>query len=81
MAEAKLIQNTYKNDFLLDFIALKKHYEGVGVRAIDILKADKIIQYLFYSGEKKPHMRWDEFERQLIDAFNTYDWHEKRSVH
>ena len=26
-------------------------------------------------------MWWDEFERQLTDAFNTYDRHEKRSVH
>ena len=65
----------------MDFIALKNHFEGLGIHAIDIVKADNIIQYLFYSGEKKPHIWRDEFERQLMDAFNTYDWREKRSVH
>ena len=51
-----MVQNSQKNDGRLDFIALKNHYEGVGVHAIDIVKSDKIVQYLFYSGEKKPHM-------------------------
>ena len=80
VAEAKMIHNALKNDGRLNFIALKNHYEGVGIHAIGIFKADKIIQYLFYSGKKKPHMWLDEFERQLTDAFNTYDWHEKCSV-
>ena len=79
--EANMIQNAHKNNGRLDFIALKNHYEGVGVHAIDIVKADNIIQDLLYSGEKNPHMWRDEFERQLTDAFNTYDRHEKCSVH
>ena len=45
------------------------------------MKADKVLNDLFYSGEKPPHMWWDEFERQLTDAFNTYDRLEKRTVH
>ena len=79
--EAKKVHNAQKNYRRLDFIALKNHYEGVGVHALDIVKADNIIQYLFYSGEKKPQMWWDEFKRQLTDAFNTNDRHKKRSVH
>ena len=65
----------------MDFIALKNHYKGVGVHAIDIVKDDNIIQNLFYSGKKNPHMWWGEFERQLTDAFNKFDRHEKRSFH
>ena len=76
-----MLKNAQKNNGRLDFIALKNHYEGVGVHAVEIVKADKILQDLLYSGEKKPHMWWKEFERQLTDAFNTYDRHEKRSVH
>ena len=26
-------------------------------------------------------MWWDEFERQLTDTFNTYDFHERHTVH
>ena len=26
-------------------------------------------------------MWWDDFERQLTDAFNTYDHHERRNIH
>ena len=71
----------YRMPRRLDFIALNNYYEGVGVHAIDIVKADNIIQDLFYSGKKMPHRWWDEFKRQLTDAFNTYDWHKKHSVH
>ena len=81
VAESKMVHNVQKNDLRLDFIVLKNHYDGAGVHAIDIVKAYNIIQDLFYLGEKKLHMWWDEFETQLTDAFNTYDWHEKRSVH
>ena len=81
VAEAKIVQNSHKNYVRLDFIALQNHYEGVGVHAVDIFKSDKIILDLFYSGEKNPHILWDKFERQLTDTFNTYDRHEKRSVH
>ena len=57
--EAKLVQNAQKNDRRSDFIALKNHYEGVGVHTVGIVKADKILQYLFYSGEKNLHMWWE----------------------
>ena len=57
----------------LDFISIKDHYEGVGVHAVNAVQDDKVLNNLFYSGENKPHMRWYEFEKQLTDAFNTYD--------
>ena len=73
VAEAKMVHNAQQNNRRIDFIALKNHYEGVGIHAVDIVKADKTLQDLLYSGEKKPHMWWNEFEIQLTDAFNTYD--------
>ena len=81
VAEGKMVQNSQKNNRRLDFIALNNHYKGFHVRAIDIVKAENILQDLLYSGEKKQHMWWNEFMRQLTDIFNTYGQHEKRSVH
>ena len=81
IAEAKLLAHADANNGRLDFTALKDHYEGVGVHAVNVVKADKVLNDLFYSGEKPPHMWWDEFERQLTDAFNTYDRLERRAVH
>ena len=34
-----------------------------------------------YTGEKKPHMWWDEFEIQLNFAFNAYAKSEGRTMH
>ena len=81
VAESKMIQNAQKNDGRLYFITLKNNFEGVGEHAVEIVKADKILQYLFYSGDENPHMWWDEFEGQLLDAFNTYDRYNKISLH
>jgi hypothetical protein len=69
------------NNGRLDFIALKSHYEGVGINAIGIINADHVIEHLFYAGEKKPHMWWDEFERQLTKSFAVYDKKEGRQVY
>lgn len=80
-AESKLLPIADEQDGRKDFMTLKAHYEGVGVNARDTLKADKIIENLFYAGEKKPHMWWDEFEKQLNLAFTIYDQREKREVY
>ena len=61
VAEAKTVHNFQKNDRRLYSIALKNYYEGVVIHAVEIVKAEKILQDLFYSGEKKPHMWWEEF--------------------
>ena len=47
-----MVQNTQKNDRILNTIALKNHDEIVDVHAIEIVKSDHIIQDLFYSGDK-----------------------------
>lgn len=62
------------------FKALMKLYEGIGLHGVDITKADLILQNLYYHGEKKPHMWWTEFEKQLTWAFGVFDKHEKRVV-
>ena len=81
VAESKLLAHADEHNGRLDYIALKEHYEGVGINAVEILKADKVISTLHYNGEKKPHMWWDEFERQLTKAFAMYDRKEKRQVY
>jgi hypothetical protein len=80
-AEAKILSFADEYNGRKDFIALKEHYEGVGINAIDIIQADKVIETLFYSGEKKPHMWWDEFEKQLTMSFAVYDKKKQREVY
>jgi hypothetical protein len=53
-AETKIQAYKGQNNGQLDFIALREHYEGVGLHALDITKAETILNTLFYSGEKKP---------------------------
>ena len=79
--EAKLVPHAQKNNRRLDFIALKNHYKADIFHAINIVQSDKLLQNLFYVVKKNSHMWCDEFERQLKDAFNTYDCHERRNVH
>ena len=81
VAESKVQIHQAQNNGRLDFIALRDHYEGVGILAVDIQKAEITMKNLFYAGKKKPHMWWDEFERQLTNAFTTYDKREGRVVY
>ena len=60
-AEVKMLPYTEYNNGRLGYKALQEHYEGIGVQPISVTKAEKTLESLFYSGEKKPHMRWDEF--------------------
>lgn len=80
-AEAKIASLATISDGRSDYLALRNHYEGVGVHALDITKAEDILDNLYYSGEKPPHMWWDEFEKELDWAYNTYDTKEQRQVH
>lgn len=80
-AESKIQPYKQLCDGRVDFFALKDHYEGVGALAIDITKAEHTLKSLFYSGEKKPHMWWEEFEKRLSSAFVAYDKHKGRIVH
>ena len=65
----------------LAWTALLDHYQGVGVHSINILKVYDVFDTLYYVGEKKPHMWWDEFECQLIESFVAYDKKEGRVVY
>ena len=65
----------------LDFKTLQDHYEGVGINAIAIKEADDVIENLQYTGERKPTIWWDEFERKLTTSFNVYDKKERRQVY
>ena len=76
-----MVPHSQHNNGRIDFIALKNHYKGVVVHAINIVQDGKVLQDLFYVGEKKPHLWWGEFARQLTDAFNKYDFHERRNFH
>ena len=80
-AEAKILPHTDQNNGRLDFISLKEHYEGIGANSKELIMADKTMETLFYSGEKQPHMWWEEFEKQLTKAFVIYERHEGRNVY
>ena len=80
-AETKIIAFSEENNGRKDYIALKEHYEGIGIHALDITKAERIIERDFYAGEKKPHMWWAEFEKRLTWAFNTVKKVEGRDVY
>ena len=81
VAEAKIVAHGATSSGRRDFIALKSHFEGVGINALEITKAEQIINNLFYSGEKKPHMWWSEFEKELSRAFAICQRVENRVVH
>ena len=77
-AEAKIHSFAAQTDGRIDYQALVDHYEGVGVHAIYITKAEATLKGLFYSGEKKTHMWWEEFKKQLTSDCVAYDKHDKR---
>ena len=80
-AEAKIQGLNRPNDGREAFKRLIEHYEGVGIHAIDIREADKVLKTLFYAGEKPPHMWWSEFEKRLTGAFTAYVKRERHVVH
>ena len=81
VAEAKITAHGQVNDGRADFIALKDHFEGIGINAHEISRAQRILTSLYYAGEKKPHMWWAEFEKEMSRAFAIFDKVEGRQVH
>jgi hypothetical protein len=73
VAEQKLLPHNNLNDGRVDFNVLKDYYEGVGANAKAVLEAETDIQNMFYSGEKRPTMWWDQFEARLTNAFAILD--------
>ena len=53
----------------------------MGVLGVNVLKAEEILKSLFYSGEKKSGMWWDEFEKQLSHSFTIIHKDKKREVY
>ena len=53
-AETKIISFSKENNGRKDYIALKEHYEGIEIHALDITKAERIIERNFYAGKKNP---------------------------
>ena len=80
-AETKVQTITGTPDGRAMFKALDEYYLGVGVFALEMTAAEKILDTLHYSGERKPHMWWTEFERQLTLAYATIDKTEGRQVY
>ena len=64
-AEAKMVAHAEKDNSRLEFMTLKDHLEVAGLHVVNAVQADKVLKILYYSGEKKPHMLWGKFERQL----------------
>ena len=61
-AEMRIKAYEIERNGQIDWMALKEHYEGVGIHAFDIIEVEAIIIDLFYSGEKFPLMYWEKFE-------------------
>jgi hypothetical protein len=55
ISEAKIQGLQRPNDGREAFKRLMEHYEGVGIHAVDIREADKVIRTLFYAGDN-PHI-------------------------
>ena len=70
VAEAKMVVHAAENNGCIEFMELKDQYDGVGVHTVNLVHDDKLLK-LFFSGENKPHMWWDEFERHITIALNT----------
>jgi Reverse transcriptase (RNA-dependent DNA polymerase) len=69
-ANAKIQSIMDQNNGRLMFTTLRDHYVGSGLFANDITRATNIIETIFYTGEKPPHMWWDKFKADLEWAYN-----------
>ena len=64
-----------------DWIALKEHYQGIGVFTTDVVQAEEDIALLYYQGEKRPTMYWLLFEQRLNKAYDVMTKRENRMVY
>ena len=62
IAEQKALPYKDDNNSRSDFMALKEFYEGVGANTkATTLAVEADIQDMLFTGEKLPHVWWDEF--------------------
>ena len=80
-AESVIISHGKMNNGQADMEALVDHYEGTGINAMIVSEAEKDIDSLHYTGEKRPYMWWEKFELRLTKAFATIDKEEGRVVY
>ena len=80
-AESEVISHGQANNGRADMDALVSHYEGTGINATIVSEAEKEIDTLHYTGEKRPYMWWEKFELRLTKAFATIDKAEGRTVY
>ena len=80
-AETKIQTLATPSDGRGIYRTLKEHYAGQGVYAIDLRDAEGLIENLYYTGEKRPHMWWIRFEQQLKWAYSILDQKEGRQVY
>ena len=81
VAEQKLLPRNNEANGRVDFQVLKDFYEGVGANSKDVIEAEADIKNLYYSGEKRPSMWWDQFESKLTNAFAILDKHAGRPLY
>ena len=53
-AESKVQANATQNNGRQDYLALQDHHEVLGVNSLDVVKTDKTLDSLFYTGGIKP---------------------------
>mmetsp|Transcript_20481 Transcript_20481/g.48185 ORF Transcript_20481/g.48185 Transcript_20481/m.48185 type:complete len:338 (+) Transcript_20481:1-1014(+) len=58
------------------WLALQTHYQGSGAYKTNMINAERVLDTLIYTGERKPQMWWLEFARQLNSAFATIEGHD-----
>ena len=54
-----MVAHAAENNCRLDFMALNDKCEGIGVHVVNAVQADKVLNYFFYLGDKRPHMWWE----------------------
>lgn len=52
---------------------LNETYAGQGIFALDLAEAEKLLDDLYYNGEKRPYMWWTKFEQKLKWAHAIID--------
>lgn len=63
-----------------DWQALKAVFEGTGAFSVDKVNATRILETLFYSGEKGRDHNWSTFQQKLLKAFTTFEIHSPTNV-
>ena len=57
MTETKIRLHVSTSNYKKTFKVLVAHYKAVGLHFIDIIKTDEVINFLLYTGKKKPRIR------------------------